>query len=225
VHGYALGRAFERLRKDPVSDPKKLIDDVLKAAQRGEIREYIIQGPNGYSLQVDGAEDHARAMEALPVILSHLPPSTDAKVTAVSLASPAKSIPMLHASIALFLDQFAEKNPAAATLLETRHSVELFRDLTRDMPLSDVGVEQCDAFRAALALWPARARVLPEYRGMSARAIISKAKTLKPPGLNVRTKEKHLDRLRVFFNWTVQRRLALGPGAVLLARRSVSRLG
>lgn len=74
------------------------------------------------------------------------------------------------------------------------------------MPLSDVGVEQCDAFRAALAIWPAHARVLPEYRGMSARAIISKAKKLNPPGLNVRTKEKHLDRLRVFFNWAVQRR-------------------
>jgi len=204
--GYALGRAFERLRKDPVSDPKKLIDDVLRAAQEGRIKEYIIQGPGGFSLQVDGAEDHARAMEALPVILSHLPASTDAKVTAVSPASPAKSIPMLHASIALFLEQFAEKNPAAATLLETRHSVELFRDLTRDMPLSDVGVEACDAFRAALAIWPARARVLPEYKGLTPRAIVSKAKRLKPVGLNVRTKEKHLDRLRVFFNWAVQRR-------------------
>lgn len=108
MHGYALHRAFQKLRKDPVSDPKKLIDDVLKAAQEGRIQEYIIQGPSGFSLQVDGAEDHARAMEALPVILSHLPSSTDAKMTAASPAA-SESIPMLHGSIALFLDQFAEK--------------------------------------------------------------------------------------------------------------------
>lgn len=48
--------------------------------------------------------------------------------------------------------------------------------------------------------------MLPDYKGLTPRAIIAKAKKLKPPGLNVRTKEKHLDRLRVFFNWAVQRR-------------------
>ena len=150
--GYALGRVFERMRKDPVSDAKKLIEDVLKAAQRGEVLEYVIQGPNGFMLKVDDAADHARAMEALPVILQGLAPaSATANASPVSIA-PAKAAPMLHASIALFLTQFAEKNPAAAMLLETRHSVELFRDLTRDKPLAEVGVEECDAFRAALSL-------------------------------------------------------------------------
>lgn len=210
--GYALGKAFQQLRKDPVSDPKKLIDGVLKAAQEGRVQEYIIQGPGGFSLQVDGAEDHARAMEALPVILKHLPSAPAGDASIPKPAANTKAVPMLHASIELFLTQFAEKNPAAATLLETRHSVELFRDLTRDKPLSEVGVEECDAFRAALALWPARARILPEYKGMSPRAIVAKAKKLKPSGLNVRTKEKHLDRLRVFFNWSVQRRwMATNP--------------
>ncbi|SDG02712.1 hypothetical protein [Dyella sp. 333MFSha] len=203
---YALGKAFLKLRKDPVSDPKKLIDDVLKAAQEGRVQEYIIQGPNGFMLKVDDAADHARAMEALPVILESLAPASASTNASPAQSAPAKAAPMLHASIALFLTQFAEKNPAAATLLETRHSVELFRDLTRDKPLAEVGVEECDAFRAALSLWPARARVLPDYKGLTPRAIIAKAKKLKPPGLNVRTKEKHLDRLRVFFNWAVQRR-------------------
>lgn len=87
---YALGKAFLRLRKDAVSDPQKLIDDVLKAAQAGELREYIIRGPNGFSLQVDGADDHARAMEALPVILTQVP---GAAATERSTVSPQSTKP------------------------------------------------------------------------------------------------------------------------------------
>ena len=205
--GYALGHVFRRMRIDGMTDHKKLIKDVLEAAKRGEILEYIIQGPNGFLLKVDDADDHARAMEALPVILQSMAPASAAAPSPIAAVKPAeKAAPMLHASIELFLTQFAEKNPAAATLLETRHSLHLFRDLTRDKPVAQVGVDECDAFRAALSHWPARARVLPGFKGMSARAIVQKAKTLKLAGIEIRTKEKHLDRLRVYFNWCVQRR-------------------
>jgi len=76
--GYALGHAFWRMRIDGMTDHKTLIKDVLEAAKRGAIMEYIIQGPNGFMLRVDDADDHARAMEALPVILKSMAPASAA---------------------------------------------------------------------------------------------------------------------------------------------------
>lgn len=104
--GYALGHVFRRMRIDGMTDHKKLIKDVLEAAKRGEILEYIIQGPNGFMLKVDDADDHARAMEALPVILKRMvPASTAAPASSAAVKLAEKAAPMLHASFELFLTQ------------------------------------------------------------------------------------------------------------------------
>lgn len=47
--------------------------------------------------------------------------------------------------------------------------------------------------------------MLPAYKGLSTRDIIKRAKKEQPPGINVRTKDKHLDNVRKFFGWAVQR--------------------
>ncbi len=180
---------------------KKLLDDVLAAHARGEIRKYEIE-MGGMSVRADGPEDHARAMEALDkmkVVVTGLPASAP--------AATGKQGPMLHEALDLFLEQFKRRGLAPATLLETEHSITLFRDLIDDMPLWDVDHAQIDIFRDALAHWPARARVLPAYKNLGTRAIVERGRAEPTvPKLHVRTVEKHLDRMRVFFNEVLRRR-------------------
>lgn len=210
--GYALAAAIEgvRSRGGKAMDAKKLLEAALAAASRGDIKRYELTIPGVISLKTDGPEDHARAMDAL----ERIGPLRDLewKVSSPPELPPAPAGPMLHAAIDRFLKDFCSIGRSAATELETNHSLALFRDLTDDVPVSELAAAHIDQFRDCLAHWPARARVLPAFKGLSARDIVAKAKGQGLPGLKVRTVEKHLDRLRVFFNSLVQRgELARNP--------------
>lgn len=208
--GYALAQAFDRLRTNGADmDTKKIVDAALAAAARGEHRPYEVNIPGVGTIRADSPEDHARALEALAAMRVAIPGLAAGQAPGVSALAVPPAGPMLRASAAKFLEHCRSLKKSPATLLETDHSVRLFCDLNDDVPMASVGVDHIDTFRAALAVWPARARVLPEYRGLSARQIIAKAKKKaheRGPGLGLRTVEKHLDRLRTFFNWAVQRR-------------------
>ncbi|HEU4665795.1 MAG TPA: hypothetical protein VFS55_17335 [Dokdonella sp.] len=210
--GYALAAAIESVRSKggKAMDAKKLIEAALAAASKGDIKRYELTIPGVVSLKTDGPEDHARAMDALEQIgrIRDL----EWKAPSPPELPPAPAGPMLHAAIERFLKDFGSIGRSAATELETNHSLALFRDLTDDVLVSELAATHIDRFRDALAHWPARARVLPAFKGLAARAIVEKAKGQGFPGLNVRTVEKHLDRLRVFFNSLVQRgELARNP--------------
>lgn len=180
---------------------KKLIDDLVAAHAQGKIRPYEINLPGGASIRADGPEDHARALEALGRMNVLIPGLADVVVP------PKKTGPMLHAALTAFLQRFKQTSRAPATLLETEHTMSLFRDLVDDVPLADVGNGEVDAFREAMSHWPARARVFPRFKNLSARAIVEQGRAMpEVPKLQVRTLEKHLDRLRVFFNDAVKRR-------------------
>jgi len=73
--------------------------------------------------------------------------------------------------------------------------------------LSEVSPDDLDIFMEGLALWPANASKKKSYRGLLPKEVLKKAKQRQDKGLAPRTKEKHLDRLRVFFNNCVERRL------------------
>lgn len=152
--------------------------------------------PDGsLDVRADTDEDHQRVME-LHDRVSRSMPQAPATKTARNLGEARD----------LFLVQFKEKNPAPATVHETTATLGLFVDIVgAGKPMDEVGVDDVDALREVLAVWPARARVLPAYRGLSTRDIIKKAKKEQPPGINVRTKDKHLDNVRKFFGWAVQR--------------------
>lgn len=73
AYAYALGAryaaAFAALRVERMPKPPSL-NDILRAAQGGDIRTYELDLPNGVRLRADGPDDHARAMEALRLTLS-----------------------------------------------------------------------------------------------------------------------------------------------------------
>ena len=205
--GYALARTIETAgeRVD-----KKLLDAALAAAQRGEVSPYkITSTPDGFTVEANGPEDHAQAMDALERIGTwaqlglRVPPSPLPAATA-----PVAEKDMLHGAMQIFLEQFRQSGRSRNTVGETDHSLSLFRDLVADVPLAQLDHEHIDHFRAEMAHWPPRARILPVYRDLpNARAIIAAAKARGDGGkLSDRSVEKHLDRLRVFFNWAVKRR-------------------
>ena len=59
----------------------------------------------------------------------------------------------------------------------------------------------------ALAYWPSNASKKEAYQDLSPKQVVEKSKTRNDPKLAARTKEKHLDRLKVFFNNCVERRI------------------
>jgi integrase len=206
--GYALAEAIALVRaRGGDMDAKKVINDALKAAAQGEVRPYELVIPGVISLKTTSSQDHADALESigkLSELLPHL--KLGPAPPAVPAPPPAPAGPMLHAAIARFLKEFRSSGRAPATVVETEHTLGLFRDLIDDMPVASLGVEHIDRFRDALAQWPARARVMPEFKGLGAREIIERTRAKQLPGLTVRTVEKHLDRMRVFFNTLVKRR-------------------
>lgn len=58
--------AFDFLRSCHMSKPS--LNDVLTALQQGKARTYEIELPNGLKIKADGADDHARAMEAVKAL-------------------------------------------------------------------------------------------------------------------------------------------------------------
>lgn len=113
---------------------------------------------------------------------------------------------MLEQRVELFLEQFNQKQRADANKLDTAFTMRLFVGITGDKPLSELGAEDMDRWLDALAHWPPNATKREPYKDLSPRevVIVSKRKGETPIGL--RTREKHLDRLRVFFNWAMERR-------------------
>lgn len=209
--GYALSQQFQACKamaKKNKDGPVDLIlvdhnhQPIKKPKGRQPYPDFIehdyqvdYRDDGSFSVSADGPEEHARALETLR-LMRETPP----------LASSAKAARTLGEARDLFLVQFKEKNPAPATVHETVTTLGLFVDIVgADKPMNEVGVEEVDALRAALAVWPARARVRQEYKALSTRDIIKKAKKEKPPGINARTKDKHLDNVRKFFTWAVQR--------------------
>jgi integrase len=193
--GYALGYVFRQLRNEPMANPKDLLQIALKGAQAG--RDYTIDLPNGARITTDGTEeDHQRASE-LAVKLSGV------------TSSPSSTLPagLLSARIETFLSQMKSEGKSATNLLDTTFSLALFLDLVGDKELSSVNTDDLDKFLFALALWPSNASKKEQYQGLNAIEIVEKSKVTKDKKLAPRTKEKHLDRLRVFFGSCVKRRL------------------
>jgi len=203
--GYALSIQFAGMKQHMADETKKDSHRppravVLRTGTGNEPFNYVCQvEANGAArIEADSPEDHARAMEALQLMQRSAP----AAVPAVS----AKPSPMLGERIDLFMKQFRQKQRAAANVLDTEYALRLFLGLVGDRPLVEVDAEAMDIFLDAINHWPPNATKKPAYKGLAPAQVVKKAKKLGEPTISARTQEKHLDRLRVFFNWSMARR-------------------
>lgn len=151
----------------------------------------------------DGPEDHENAMDMVRLLRSIAP---DPQFVRTRLSPPVADGPMLEQRVELFLEQFNQKQRAEANKLDTAFTMRLFVGIVGDKLLAEVGAEDMDRLLDALAHWPPNASKRSPYKDLSPREVVIVAKRNDEPAISLRTREKHLDRLRVFFNWALGRR-------------------
>jgi integrase len=218
--GYALAQEFARMKR--MAKPKDQNGEFDLSAFR---RVVVVSSPftadervnyacemrpdGSARIEADGPEDHARALEAMREMRA-----TPAAPLAIPTAP--KSSAMLGDRIDLFMRQFRQKQRATNNVLDTGHTLRLLLGVVGDRPLVDVDAESMDLFLDAIAHWPPNASKKPVYRDLTPSQVVAKAKRMGGKTISDRTQEKHLDRLRVFFNWSMARRdIDRNPAATL----------
>ncbi len=211
--GYALAQAIQSIRCAGGLGYKSQLEGAVRSVVFPVSTGYEINVPGLLTIKADGPAGHARVMErwrscrrSSPVCRVRAPGLRRALHGRFHRDRPSTSRPSASSP--------TTPRPAAPHPRSWSPNTAWRCSVTSSTtsPWRTWRPTHIDAFREALASWPARARVLPAYRGLSAKAIVAKAKKRGEGGLSIRTMEKHLDRLRTFFNWSVQRReLAHNP--------------
>lgn len=206
--GLALSQAFRAVRCGCLMTPDDF-DELLKRLSAGpsplsELHLGTVRLPNGAVLegvQIDTPADASLFRQTLVDVGGALP----AGQPALALSPfPAKPALMLSAAVELFLRQFAQKKRAASNLLDTTHTLRVLVGVVGEKPLREVGAEDMDDFLDAIASWPPNAT--KKWPGLTVSEVLAKARREGLNGLSHRTQEKHLDRVRVFFGWALERR-------------------
>ncbi|MET4675886.1 MULTISPECIES: site-specific integrase [unclassified Luteibacter] len=216
--GYALSVFFDDLKLMGKALRSELFVKVQRDAQGRRIRRRITEHPGKFihaNYQVEerldgswviiaeGPEDHENAMDMVRLLRS-IPP--DPAFVRTRLAPPPVTGPMLEQRVELFLEQFNQKQRAEANKLDTAFTMRLFVGIIGDKALASVGAEDMDRWLDALAHWPPNATKREPYKDLSPREVVIVSKRKGETPISLRTREKHLDRLRVFFNWAMERR-------------------
>jgi integrase len=199
--GYALSKAFERLRMDAMTEPKGLLDIALAGVKTGKV--YDIELPNGVKIRTDGSEaEHRRVRETISDL-----DKAGAFSPAPSIATTHPKAGLLSERIQVFLEQMKLRERSETNLLDSTFTLKVFLGIVGDKDLSEVTPDDMDQFMEALSYWPANASKKRPYQGLTPKQVVAKAKGNSDKKLAPRTKEKHLDRLRVFFKNCMDRRL------------------
>jgi integrase len=104
-----------------------------------------------------------------------------------------------------FLRFVHQKTTSRSPLCDTIMTLRIFIELVGDKRLCEITVEDTDKFLHALSVWPVHASKRREFRLMRAPEVVNKARILRTTSLNLRTQQKHVDRLRTFFRWLEKR--------------------
>jgi hypothetical protein len=156
-----------------MSEKKKPPRNVtLRTGTGNELLDYSIKiGPDGTKrITAEGREDHERAMavwEAMkPSWLSQQEVSNALPVSTIDDCAPdlhataSRHQHRLEERVALFLEQFSQKQRAAANILDTTHTLRLFVGIVGivgDKYLPDIGPEDMDLLLDDLVHWPPNA--------------------------------------------------------------------
>ena len=100
------------------------------------------------------------------------------------------------------MEQFNQKQRAEANKLDTAFTVRLFVGIIGNKALLNVGRRTWTADWTPSLTRPPNATKREPYKDLSPREVVIVSK--RKGGLQ--TREKHLDRLCVFFNWAMERR-------------------
>lgn len=201
--GYALGKAFDAQRRGEPVTPDE-VEKLLEQLREGRPSELTLKGvrlPNGVAfehVQIDTPADLAFFRQTLIDV-----GGVATAMTPAATAAPTKAVPLLSASVKLFLRQFAQKKRADSNLLDTTHTLRILAGVVDDKPVAEVDAQDMDVFLDAIATLPPNAT--KRWPKLNVREVLAKARHEGLAGLSHRTQEKHLDRLRVFLGWAHER--------------------
>lgn len=153
--GVALSDAFRRLRQGEAVDIKK----ALEAAQKGrQMLLGAVELPNGVVLrnvQVDTPNDERQLQELMRL----------AAAQSATAASPArrnaKAEERLSPLMETHLADLARAGRDGKTVLESRHTLNLFVGVVGNLPASELSGDHCRAFFDAVTHWPRHASIRP----------------------------------------------------------------
>jgi integrase len=199
--GSALADAFDKLRQEDDLDANHLIDEAIRKVRCG--RSLAVHTPSARNFLDLSPQAEDRLVQAVIVALA----KSGFITRSDSKTSTTPKVGLLSERIDAFLSQMKIQGRSETNLLDTRFTLRLFLGLVGDKDLGDIGPTDLDIFMDGLGRWPANASRKPRYRSQSPKDVLKEAKRHHDKTLAPRTKEKHLDRLRVFFNNCTQRRL------------------
>lgn len=205
----ALSEAFKALRTGTMNDD---IKDILRRVRENGHNDLTIQQvrlPNGLTLggvEINTAEDRRlfrqtvqdlNALAAKDPLMAGMhgwePPRPPAPP-----APPAG--PLLSERIDVYLNDMRRAQRAVRNVMDTEYTLRLFLALGDDKPIEEVTATHVRAFLDALAVYPANASKKAEFRGLTPKEVLAKAKRGGHPTLLERTQEKRRDHLAAFFN-------------------------
>lgn len=194
--GLALSRVFALKREGVDVDLKK----ALEAAQRAvEFKGKNVRLPNGVEfgeLEIGSAEDAKLFKESFGVGIE----SIGMMPVAPSLPAIPLNSPRLSDQIKIYIEDMKRANRSIKGVEESRFSLELFQGLVGDKRVLEVGASDVRAFMNALERYPSNASKNKEFDGLTPKEILALAENGNYETLGPRTKAKHFEKIRAFFN-------------------------
>lgn len=154
-----------------------LLSQALAALKGNEARPYTIK-VGGMELSANGAEDHARLLEALKNL--PLPSSTEVRK---------KDGPLFSERAAIHVREMKRVGRSATNIFDTEYSLGLFVALVGDKPVEDYKADDVRSFLEAIEHYPSNASKKAEFAGLAPADILKKAKKAVTPSLGCAQKK------------------------------------
>jgi len=114
--------------------------------------------------------------------------------------------PLFSEELVPYLRHLKQKKYSRTTYGQTTYTTKIFKELIGDKPLRNITFRDIDTFLHALSVLPSNGPKKKAYRGMHTIAVVEKAEDVTHGRISIQTQQKHIDRLKAFFKWCVERK-------------------
>ena len=203
-----LSAVFSAARKGTGMDVKQLLANI----DPDKVRDFGVKKitfPNGTvieDVQINSDDDLKRfnafsATQSTPAVTN----------TAAPQAQPQRNRPPEHAvplskRMVQYLKNLEVAERSVKILEEYPHSLNLLLECCGDKPPADYTVEDADIVEGVILFLPLNRTKRKELRGLTAPYAADWNKITGGKIIATRTMEKHIERIRAFLNWCIERR-------------------
>jgi len=195
--GVAISEVFQRLRKGEAVDLKSALE---AAKGRSDLFLGAVTLPSGTvpkDVQIQALENE-RQFPTVVVIAPSMQSASGVPHARTNRNERLAQLTEVH------LSDLQRAGRDGKTLLESRHTLNLFLGIVGDKSVPDIDGDDCRLFFDEVHYWPRHATKRPEFAGMSIQAVLDRAKRLGEREPAQATLNKHRQRLSVFFNWLIK---------------------